>query len=88
MKIIAIGSRGVKKDFYDLYFILKDYYPITDLFNMFSKKFTESNFNKFHYIKSLTFFDIANEDCIPINLIYNVSWNGIKDFLRKQSRML
>ncbi|MCL4393050.1 nucleotidyl transferase AbiEii/AbiGii toxin family protein, partial [Patescibacteria group bacterium] len=35
MKIIAIGSRGARKDFYDLYFILKNCYSITDLFDAF-----------------------------------------------------
>ncbi len=83
-----MGVGGVKKDFYDLYFILKDYYSITDLFDVFHKKFSESSLNEFHYIKSLTFFDIADEDETPINLIYNVSWDEVKDFLRKQSKML
>ncbi len=88
MKIIAIGSRGLKKDFYDLYFILKNYYKITDLFNIFSKKFGENDINQFHYIKSLTFFEMADNDHTLINLISNVSWDEVKIFFKEQSKLL
>ncbi len=88
MKIIAIGSRGVKKYFYDLYFILKNYYSITDLFDAFQKKFEENNFNQFHYIKSLTSFEFADNDDTPINLMSDISWVKVKDFLIQQSKLL
>ncbi len=98
MKIIAIGSRGSKKDFYDLYFILKNYYSITDLFDSFPKKFGQNDLNEFHYIKSLTFFELADADDTKINFVsssngsraykVNVSWNEVKSFLKEQSKLL
>ena len=85
MKIIAIGNRGVRKDFYDLYFILKKYYSIKDLFNIFDKKFGVNTFNQFHYLKSLIYFDNADNDKGVINLVSSkVSWDEVKNFFMKE----
>ena len=85
MKIIAIGNRGVKKDFCDMFFILKKYYSISNIFDLFPKKFGTDTFSQFHYLKSLTYFESEDNDESVVNLVSeNVEWEVIKDFLKKE----
>jgi len=56
MKIDAISSRGSKKDFIDIYFLLKELY-LKELLNLFDKKYREIKYNRLHILKSLTYFE-------------------------------
>ncbi len=85
MKLIAIGGRGLKKDFYDIYFIIKGYIPLKEIINCFDDKYRVGRFNKFHYIKSLTYFDLADEDDSNLNLLTDVSWDDVKSYIYTQS---
>lgn len=76
MKITAIASRGAKKDFVDLHYILKKY-PLKTLLERFEDKFPPQDINLYHYIKSLTFFDDAENDPDPI-FLKECSWKIIK----------
>jgi len=62
MKLSAIAGRGSKKDFYDIFYFLKTY-SFDRMFKLFEKKFP--NTNKFHVIKSLTYFDDAEIEPNP-----------------------
>ncbi len=53
MKLSAIAGRGSKKDFYDIFCLLK-FCSIDKMFFFFKKKFP--NTNEFHILKSLTYF--------------------------------
>jgi hypothetical protein len=76
MKLDAISSRGSKKDFIDLFILLKKY-PLSELIGFFEKKFNEIQYNKLHIFKSLTFFDDAEEEPMPMMLIV-VAWEDAK----------
>ncbi|GAB4218621.1 MAG: hypothetical protein Fur009_0210 [Candidatus Microgenomates bacterium] len=39
MKLVAITDRGTKKDFIDLYFLAKFYFPIEKMFEFYNKKY-------------------------------------------------
>lgn len=62
MKLSAIAGRGSKKDFYDIFFLLKSY-SLDKMFDLFSQKFP--NTNQFHVLKSLTYFDDADIEPNP-----------------------
>lgn len=75
-KLITISSRGSKKDFIDLFFLLKEY-PLQNLFGWLADKYNGIQYNKIHILKSLTYFTDADAQPMPRMLI-NVSWNDIK----------
>lgn len=63
MKLSAITNRGTKKDFIDLYFLLKQY-SIKDLLALYQEKYPTTTL--FATIKSLSYFDDAENDPMPI----------------------
>jgi len=59
MKIIAVIQRPAKRDYIDLYYLLKQYPPKT-IFQWAGKKY--SNFNPYLALRALSFFDdVENE---------------------------
>ncbi len=74
MKLSAISGRGSKKDFYDIYYLLGQY-SLKQMFDLFEQKFV--NTNKFHVIKSLTYFEDAEIEPNPIT-IEKTNWVKIK----------
>ena len=74
MKLLAIARRGVKKDFYDLYFLLEKY-TLDEIVSYFEDQIKKVDM--FHIIKSLTYFDDADSDANPKMLI-KVSWQNVK----------
>ncbi|HRW22168.1 MAG TPA: hypothetical protein P5509_09350 [Bacteroidales bacterium] len=71
-------SAEQKKDFIDLYYLLKCF-SIQDLFNFYLEKFDDGNL--FLVKKSLTYFDDAEPDPMPI-MKENITWKEIKEYLK------
>jgi len=61
MKIDAISSRGSKKDFIDIYFLMKKY-GLPDIIDFFMEKYSEVKYNKLHILKSLNYFEDAEKE--------------------------
>ncbi|MCX6235072.1 MAG: nucleotidyl transferase AbiEii/AbiGii toxin family protein [Bacteroidetes bacterium] len=78
MKLSAIASRGSKKDFFDIYFLLK-YYTFEEMFGFYDKKYKSSE--RFHLLKSLVYFDDAEKEPDPILLI-PTDWISVKKKLQ------
>lgn len=87
MKLIAISGRGSRKDFVDLYSILKRGYLLQDLFGLISKKYSKGRANIYHILKSLTFFDDAEKEPLP-QIIVPFDWNECKNFLIRQAHAI
>jgi predicted nucleotidyltransferase component of viral defense system len=81
MKITAISSRGSKKDFIDLYEILKTN-SLEKIFLNFEKKYKNVKYQKTHLLKSLLFFNDAENDPDPDYMLAQ-SWDTIKLSLEK-----
>src|SRR3989344_9615422 len=64
MKIDAVSSRGSKKDFIDLCFLLEKY-SLPELLELFHRKYSQVEYNRLHLLKSLSFFDDAGLDAMP-----------------------
>ena len=78
MKLSAIAGRGSKKDFVDLYWLLK-HYSLKRLLEFYENKYTDGS--TFLVIKSLTYFEDAESDEMPV-LTKPVSWEEIKQTVR------
>jgi hypothetical protein len=75
MKIDAITGRGHKKDFFDLYFLLK-HFSLADILDKYKTMFGHSII--FHVLKSLTYFDDAELNPNPLTMDKSISWPIIK----------
>lgn len=74
MKLSAITNRGTKKDFIDLYFLLKEF-SFSELIDLYLKKFAEAQL--FTVLKSLTYFEDAETDPMPV-MINPINWEEVK----------
>lgn len=81
MKLDTISARGSKKDFVDIYFLLKKY-SLNQLVEFFENKYKNIQYNKLHILKSLVYFDDANGDPDPLMLV-DFDWNETKSFIEK-----
>ena len=79
MKIVAIGGRGAKKDFFDLYQILnKCNISLEDLADGLIQKYG-NNVNYANVIMGLSYFEDAEQEILPKTFIeYN--WEEIKKY--------
>ena len=82
MKIIAISQRGRKRDFLDLYWYSKNREPFDVVISKIYKQYSNINHNFQHIVKSLTFFNDAENDPMP-NVMFKVSWQEVKAYFRK-----
>jgi len=76
MKLEAISGRGSKKDFIDLYFLLR-YFSLPELFEKYPMKYGIEISNHYHLLKSLAYFEDAEQQPMP-KMFDNVSWKEIK----------
>jgi predicted nucleotidyltransferase component of viral defense system len=80
MKIIAISQRGAKRDFVDLYFILRTI-PFWKVSENLIKRFGADRINPVHIGKSLVYFHDADSDPDPRYCRGNEpDWQTIKMF--------
>ena len=80
MKILAISDRGSKKDFIDLFMLLKTY-PLDKILEFFNEKYKDYNYNMLHILKSLVYFLDADLDPEPV-YIHPISWTEVKKFIK------
>ncbi|MFA4998416.1 MAG: nucleotidyl transferase AbiEii/AbiGii toxin family protein [Candidatus Paceibacterota bacterium] len=86
MKIDAISSRGSKKDFIDLYFLLKKY-SLAELIGFFENKYKNVEYNKLHILKSFSYFDDAESEPAPV-VIQDIEWNKIKEVIADKAKKI
>jgi hypothetical protein len=79
MKISAIAGRGTKKDFIDLFFLLQ-HFSLEQLIYYYKQKYETNAI--FHIIRSLTYFDDAEEDPKP-EMYLPLEWEDAKQTIRQ-----
>jgi predicted nucleotidyltransferase component of viral defense system len=85
MKVIAIIQRGTKKDFIDLWTIMKEKkYSLQDIFIFCKTKYGKA-FSESIALKALTYFKDAEEETIEEEEP-NFSWESIKKYLIENCR--
>lgn len=86
MKIIAISQRGKKRDFIDLYWYCKNVQPLENFFGNLSEQYPAISHNYHHILKSLSYFDDADDEPMP-KLFFKASWQQIKRFFRHEVKI-
>lgn len=76
MKLEAISGRGSKKDFIDLFFLFK-HFSISLLLLEYPRKYGIEISNHYHLLKSLVYFEDAENQPMP-TMLQNVLWEDIK----------
>jgi len=74
MKLAAITGRGSKKDFIDIYYLLKRY-TFEELLSFYNNKYHDGA--TFLVLRSLVYFDDANSELMP-KMFKSVSWDVVK----------
>jgi len=82
MKLAAITGRSAKKDFFDLYFLLKRF-TLRELLSFYNQKYMDGS--AFMVIKSLVYFEDAEADVDPVQLI-PASWSDVKSSIVHHQR--
>jgi hypothetical protein len=83
MKLAAILSRGTRKDYIDLYFILQQM-PLERLFEVAAVKYARVRTFAVAAVRALTYFVDAETTPMP-QMIQRASWPTVKRFLEQQA---
>ncbi len=87
MKIIAISQRGRKRDFLDLYWLCQNIQPLREFIRLLPEQYPSVSHDLHHIIKSLVYFDDAENDPTP-NLNFQADWRLIKKFFQEETKKL
>jgi len=85
MKIEAIITRGLKRDFVDIYFAIKKY-GVRGILDFFKEKYPEA-FNEYNCLTALTYFEDAEKSEQGRKRIYiysGITWSKIKKFITEE----
>ncbi|MCK5115610.1 MAG: nucleotidyl transferase AbiEii/AbiGii toxin family protein [Candidatus Aegiribacteria sp.] len=79
MKLLAICNRGSRKDFIDLYIILRGEITLKEYFRLLPEKYGSSRINAYNILKSLTYFEDAEKEPMP-SMLVPFEWEQCKAF--------
>ena len=79
MKIVAISQRGRKRDFVDLFWYARQKEPLGEIIKRTVEKYPGQERNLNHILRSLIYFDDAEDDPMP-KLFFKATWKQIKDY--------
>lgn len=82
MKVNAIERRGTKKDFIDLYFLLK-HYSIEEILGFYKEKYPEHSV--FRALMSMSYFEDADEQFMPL-MFESVTWEEMRKTILEKVR--
>lgn len=87
MKLVAIGGRGSRKDFVDLFFLIRNGVSLDSLVAMLRARFRGIDYNEYHLRKALVYFADAETEPMP-KMIREVAWGEIKAAIVEEVRRL
>ena len=83
MKVNAIEGRGTKKDFIDMYMLLQ-HYSLKEIIAFYQQKYP--NYSIFRALRSLTYFDDAEDQFMPRMFIED-TWENMKLYITNQVKL-
>lgn len=86
MKLQAIGDRGTRRDFVDLYF-LKDHFSLKQMFVYYDMKFGKVAARTYHVLKGLQYFVDAEKQDMPV-MLKPIDWEELKKYFYTETDKL
>jgi hypothetical protein len=80
MKLNAIAGGGSKKDFIDLFFLLK-HFSLSEMLGFYNEKYKDGS--EFMVRKSIGYFEDADREETPI-IYENITWVEMKKYISQQ----
>ncbi|MFC1582374.1 nucleotidyl transferase AbiEii/AbiGii toxin family protein [Planctomycetota bacterium] len=87
MKVDAIAGRGAKRDFIDLFYICRSGHSISEVLDFYNRKYETLVSNRIHLLKSLIYFEDAEQDEMP-RMFKEASWEDIKSFFKTEIKKI
>lgn len=87
MKIVAISQRGKKRDFFDLYWCVKNIDSLENIIKRLAEQYPLIGHDYHHIIKSLAYFDDAEGDPDP-DIYFKANWKEVKEFFKREAAAL
>lgn len=90
MKLSAIGGRGSKKDFIDVFALGREKFTLDQMLQFYGQKYEIADLG--HTLFALTYFDDAEQDDTPA-MLWQIDWDEVKavvegwvqDYTQKQA---
>lgn len=86
MKMIAISQRGKKRDFFDMYWCLKNIISLDEILLRLKTQYPTVTHDYHHILKSLVYFNDAEADPMP-KIMFRASWPEVKRFFQSQAKV-
>lgn len=83
MKVDAISSRGIKRDFIDLYFICQEGISLKETIRFYDRKYKTLPSTSLHIKKSLVYFVDAEASEMP-KMLKPLDWERVKAFFERE----
>jgi hypothetical protein len=87
MKLAAVSNRGSRKDFVDLYTILRSGPKLGEYLGLLPRKYGKSRINEYHILKSLTYFADAENEPMPV-MLEPFNWKECKAFFVREAHAI
>ena len=81
MKLNAIAGRGSKKDFIDLFYLLEKF-SLKQMIDFYNQKYSDGS--EFMILKSLSYFEDANDQINPKMLNNSFNWETCKQKITEE----
>lgn len=83
MKVNAVIGRGTKKDFIDIYYLLK-HFSFSDLIQLYLQKYPDGS--EYRALLSMAYFEDADPQPMPY-MFENMEWETIKKRIRQEVKI-
>jgi hypothetical protein len=87
MKLAAIAGRGSRRDFVDLYVLLRRDGKLSEYFAWLPQKYQAGRTHAYHILRSLTYFEDAENEPLP-RMFEPFDWEECKAFFIRQAHAL
>ena len=87
MKLLAVTNRGSRKDFVDLFTLLKTGLSLSDYLQLLPRKYGPGRLNPYQVATSLTYFEDAEAEPLP-RMLVPFEWPACKEFFIREVRAL
>jgi hypothetical protein len=84
MKLSAVTGRTSKKDFVDIYFLLKEKFSFGDIISFYIQKYGREIYNEVILTKSLMAFEITDNKGMP-SMLKPFDWNNAKKYILEEA---